>query len=151
MPESIELDPETCQRLLRADVVGRVAICTATGPHVVPVNYAVVDEFVVFRTTPYSVLGSSGRNSLLAFEIDHLDHDRQHCWSVVARGRCQWVEDMETIAAWEATLGPRPWAAGSRHLYLRLPLTDVTGRKLGLHWNPLDELPVRRAAVTESP
>ena len=56
MPEPHELDQEECNRLLRSGVVGRIAIVTPTGPYIVPVNYSVVDDMVVVRTTPYSVL-----------------------------------------------------------------------------------------------
>lgn len=144
MPDSMELTTEVCERLLRAGVVGRIALCADDGPHIVPLNYSVVDDFVVFRTSPYSVLGTSGRNSLLAFEVDHVDHDRRHSWSVIVRGRCEWIDDAEAIARIEATSGTRPWASGSRHLYLRLPMAGITGRQLGRHWQPVDELPLPR-------
>ena len=36
MPESVELSTEDCQRLLRAGTVGRVAVSTPGGPHIVP-------------------------------------------------------------------------------------------------------------------
>ena len=36
------------------------------GPHIVPVNYAVVDDALVLRTSPYSVLGGHARGSILA-------------------------------------------------------------------------------------
>ncbi|MGH3363728.1 MAG: pyridoxamine 5'-phosphate oxidase family protein, partial [Nocardioidaceae bacterium] len=52
-----ELSVDECVELLSANVVGRAAICTPSGPHVVPVNYAVDGDSIVFRTTPYSVLG----------------------------------------------------------------------------------------------
>ena len=129
MPALLEIAPEACARLVRKGVVGRVALCAADGPHIVPINYSVVDDFLVFRTSPYSVLGTFGRNSVLAFEVDHIDSGKSYSWSVVVRGRCQWVDDAETIARIEA-VGAPPWASGSRHLYLRLPLTTITGRQL---------------------
>lgn len=142
MSEPIELTAEACKRLVRTGVVGRVALCAADGPHIVPLNYSVVDDCVVFGTSPYSVLGTFGRNSLLAFEVDHIDEERRHAWSVVVRGRCQWIDDADTIArvAQIQAMGSRPWAAGSRHLYLRLPLTDITGRRLGPPGEPIDPL-----------
>lgn len=144
MPEPIDLTDDECRELLRSGVVGRVALCTADGPHVVPVNYSVVDDFVVLRTSPYSILGISARNAVLAFEVDHMDHERRHSWSVVVRGRCEWLDDTDTIDQVDAVWLPRPWASGSRPLVLRIPLTEVSGRKLGLHWRPLDELTVHR-------
>lgn len=129
MPALMEMTTEVCQRLIRKSFLGRVALCAADGPHIVPVNYSIVDDFVVFRTSPYSVVGTFGRNSMLAFEVDHIDPDEKYSWSIVVRGRCQWVDNPDTIASIEAS-GTAPWASGSRHLYLRLPMTDITGRQL---------------------
>src|SRR4028119_720576 len=61
--ESIDLSREDCAELLRAGVIGRVAVSTPTGPHIVPVNYVVMDDAIIVRTTPYSLLGSHGRNA----------------------------------------------------------------------------------------
>ena len=74
MADSRELGRSECEALLRADVVGRVAFMTPTGPHIVPVNYSVVDSGIVLSTSPYSLLGHHGRDSVLAFEIDQFDH-----------------------------------------------------------------------------
>ena len=93
MYEPFDLTETECEELLRGGLVGRVAACTPTGPHVVPVNYSVVEDAVVFRTTPYSVLGSQARGSLLAFEVDQFDYEYQRGWSVVARGRAEMVVD----------------------------------------------------------
>ncbi len=144
MNEPFELSPDECRALLSAGLVGRVAICTPVGPHIVPVNYAVVDDSVVLRTSPYSVLGSHARGTILALEVDQFDYERQHGWSVVARGRGETVTDAEELTHIRTVWEPRAWAAGQRNLYLRIRWTDLTGRRLGTGWNPSDELPVRR-------
>ncbi len=132
MPDSIDLTTEACERLLGSREVGRVAICTPDGPHVVPVTYWVEDRTVFFRTTPYSLLGTYARNSLVAFEIDHVDDGPQGSWSVVARGRCRAVDDHDQVARLEASSPPRPWASGTRTLFLSIPLSEISGRRLGL-------------------
>ena len=137
MPESVELSTEDCQRLLRARTVGRVAVSTPGGPHIVPVNYVVSGDAVIFRTSPYSVLGSHARNSLLAFEVDHLDPGQDGSWSVVARGRCEFIDDPRELDAQDDAKRPKAWVAGSRNLFLRLPLTEVSGRSLGAGRAPL--------------
>ncbi|MGH3329985.1 MAG: pyridoxamine 5'-phosphate oxidase family protein, partial [Nocardioidaceae bacterium] len=93
MHEPVELTVEECVGLLRSGVIGRVALSTPMGPRIVPVNYAVYEDTVVFRTTPYSELGTYGWNTDLAFEIDHLDYEKHQGWSVVAIGRAELVED----------------------------------------------------------
>lgn len=136
-----ELPYKTCRELLFQAVVGRVAMCTPTGPRIVPVNYRVDGESVLFRTSPYSTLGTYGRDARLAFEVDHLDHEYQNAWSVVALGRAELLEDPEEIAALRETSPPRPWAGGERHLYLRLRWDELSGRRIGGGW-PHNDPPV---------
>lgn len=144
MPALHELDHQECERLLRAGVVGRVALSTPDGPHIVPVNYAVIDDTIVIRTSPHSVLGTRGRATMLAFEIDHIDHDRHVGWSVVARGR-SWAEtDTTELARIREGWQPRPWATGARNLYLRLRWETLEGRSLGEDWTRENEYPVHR-------
>ena len=144
MADVRELGPSECEALLRAGVAGRVALSTPDGPHILPVNYSVVDGAVVIRTSPYSLLGTYGRNSTLAFEVDQFDHARQRGWSVVARGRAEAVDDPVEVDRIRRVWEPRPWAGGVRSLYVRLHWTELTGRQLGVGWNPLDEPSVRR-------
>ncbi len=144
MPESRDLSTSECETLLRAGVAGRVALVTPNGPHILPVNYSVVDGDVVIRTSPYSILGTYGRDTTLAFEVDQFDHTRQRGWSVVARGRAEAVHDTDEIERIRRVRDPRPWASGSRSLFLRLHWTELTGRQLGDSWDPVRELVVRR-------
>lgn len=144
MSEPRELSSTECERLIRAGVVGRVALSTPSGPHIVPINYSVVDDAVIMRTTPYSLLGTYGRDTTLAFEIDQFDHARHRGWSVVARGRAESVDDVDEIEQIRRTWPPRPWAGGQRSLFVRLRWTELTGRRLGEGWDPATEMPVRR-------
>ena len=145
MHESFDLNATECEELLRAGLVGRVAACTPGGPHIVPVNYAVVDDTVVLRTTPYSLLGSQNRGSVLALEVDQFDYEYHRGWSVVARGRSEAVMDADELEHIRSTWNPVSWAAGGRSLYLRFPWTELSGRRLGQGWDPLAALPVHRS------
>lgn len=145
MQDVIDLSPEQCERLVRSGVTGRIALSTPDGPHIVPVNYSVVGEAIIVRTSPYSVLGTHGRGSVLAFEIDFFDHERWRGWSVSARGRADVVTDPLELDQIRSSWEPRPWASGSRNLYLRLRWSELTGRQIGSGWDPLDTLPVQRA------
>jgi nitroimidazol reductase NimA-like FMN-containing flavoprotein (pyridoxamine 5'-phosphate oxidase superfamily) len=141
--EPFELSSEECRQLLSAGLVGRVAVCTPVGPHIVPVNYTVVDDSAIVRTTPYSVLGSQARGSILALEVDQFDYERRHGWSVVARGRADVITELGELEEIKTQWQPHAWAAGSRNLFLRVRWNELTGRRLGAGWNPVDELPVR--------
>ena len=144
MPELLELSPQECLTLLRAGVAGRIAVSTPDGPHIIPVNYSVVDDAVVVRTSPYSLLGTHGRNTVLAFEIDYFDHAYQHGWSVMARGRSEVVTDPADVEHIRSTWEPRPWATGARNLYLRSPWSELSGRRLGTGWSMQMASPVLR-------
>lgn len=131
MSSSKELSVEECVELLAAGVVGRAAICTPTGPHVAPVNYSVHRDAIVFRTAPYSVLGTYAWAGDIAFEVDHIDVERHEGWSVVALGRGEMVEDLDELEDIRWAHDPKPWAPGPRVAYVRLHWRQLTGRRIG--------------------
>ncbi len=131
MTPTLELSTTECLDLLSSGDVGRVAMATPAGPRIVPVNYALHGDAIVFRTAPYTELSTYGWNTDLAFEVDRLDHDAHSGWSVVAVGSGHVVEDSEEVAAIRAVWEPRPWAAGSRNLYVKLAWRSLTGRRVG--------------------
>jgi nitroimidazol reductase NimA-like FMN-containing flavoprotein (pyridoxamine 5'-phosphate oxidase superfamily) len=131
MAELRELSYAECRALLVRQQAGRVAVSTPDGPHIIPLNYSVVDESIVFRTTPFSVLATYGRNAKLAFEVDHFRDEQQLGWSVVVRGRADVVTDPQELAHIRQICPPFPWAEGSRNLHFRLPFQELTGRTLG--------------------
>ena len=139
-----ELPYAACRELLGGGVFGRVAVCTPAGPRILPVNYSVVDESVVFRTSDDGVVATHGWDSAIAFEVDHVDYADHKGWSVVATGRAERVENEDELAHIRRTWEPRPWAGGSRPLYVRLPWDELTGRRLGRGWTHASEMPVRR-------
>ncbi len=125
---STKMAREECELLLRSDVVGRVAMCTPTGPHVAAVAYAVLDGMIVFRASTFSVLGTHGRDAVLAFEVDGFN-EQARGWSVEATGRCEVVTSAQTLAHIAEVWPLRPWSAGMRHLVMRLPFTVLTGAR----------------------
>lgn len=108
---------------------------TPDGPHIVAVEYDVLHDSVWVRTSPYSVLGSHGRDTTLALEAEYLDPTLDVGWSVVARGRGEVVTDpaqLEALEALEARRGRRRPAAASREraLVLRVRWTELFGRRI---------------------
>jgi nitroimidazol reductase NimA-like FMN-containing flavoprotein (pyridoxamine 5'-phosphate oxidase superfamily) len=130
MAEALPLTATECEELLRQSQVGRVAVCSPDGPHVVPVNYVLLDQALVFRTSPYSVVGTHGRDAVVALEIDQVDEAHEAGWSVLARGRAVAVTDPDDVAAIRQAWSAPPWAAGMRTLYLRMARPELTGRRL---------------------
>jgi nitroimidazol reductase NimA-like FMN-containing flavoprotein (pyridoxamine 5'-phosphate oxidase superfamily) len=144
MDEPVELPYAKCRELLAGGVFGRVALCTPSGPRIFPVNYSVVSEAVVFRTSAYGMVANHDWSSPMAFEVDHVDYADHKGWSVVAIGQAERVEDPEELDHIKRTWDPRPWAGGTRPLYVRLAWDELTGRRLGGGWTHENELPVRR-------
>jgi nitroimidazol reductase NimA-like FMN-containing flavoprotein (pyridoxamine 5'-phosphate oxidase superfamily) len=144
MADAYSLEHDECLRLLKSGIIGRVAVTTPEGPHIVPVNYSMVNDLLVFRTTPYSVLGTYGRGAQMAFEIDNIDFEYHTGWSVVARGRGEVITDSRQLDEITSSWPPRPWASGSRNQYIGLRWTELTGRRLGPEIDPRRDLPTDR-------
>lgn len=126
-----EMTLEECLEMLHSGVVGRVALSTPVGPRIVPVSFAVHHAAVVFRTAPYSELGTYGMDVEVAFEVDDVDYELRQGWSVVAIGRTAVVEDPDEVAEIKRTWDPQPWAPGHRNLYLKLDWRELSGRWVG--------------------
>jgi nitroimidazol reductase NimA-like FMN-containing flavoprotein (pyridoxamine 5'-phosphate oxidase superfamily) len=128
-PELLELDPEECRARLATHGVGRVAVSTPRGPAIVPVNYAVVDGAVVFRTAPDAAPALAGGTEA-AFEVDHIDEALSQGWSVLVVGRAEYVTDAAAIQHLADEARTRPWAGGDRELWVRIAPEQVTGRRI---------------------
>ncbi|MFY9916095.1 MAG: pyridoxamine 5'-phosphate oxidase family protein [Nocardioidaceae bacterium] len=126
-----ELGRTECVELLRAKSVGRVGFVGPDGPLVLPVNYVMDGETVLFRTSPYNVMGSALRKAPAAFEVDDLDDYLQSGWSVLVQGSAGFVvDDEEAEITHERLTRPEPWAAGTRTLYIRVTAQTISGRRL---------------------
>jgi nitroimidazol reductase NimA-like FMN-containing flavoprotein (pyridoxamine 5'-phosphate oxidase superfamily) len=87
-----ELDEEQCLALIAPGGVGRIAYTSRFGPVVLPVNYALQDGAIVFRTAEHGPLdedlrtGITGADYTVAFEIDNIDLVGRKGWSVLIQG-----------------------------------------------------------------
>ena len=130
-----ELSPTECATLLDSGGIGRLAVCTPTGPLIYPLNFTVDGQSIVFRTSAYGTLASLGWGIEVAFEADHLDWSTRRGWSVVVKGRADIIEDpAEADRLRELGREPSPWARGVRRLYVRVPWREITGRTVGTEW-----------------
>ncbi|HEY6686834.1 MAG TPA: pyridoxamine 5'-phosphate oxidase family protein [Propionibacteriaceae bacterium] len=130
MPNPIEdLAESACIELLRDHHFGRVAFVEHTDglPVIMPVNYLMYGETVVFRTDPNSKLGRAMRSTTAVFEIDGIDERARTGWSVVVSGRAEEVVDSNELDELRQT-PLLPWAAGDRSQYVRIRPRLVTGR-----------------------
>jgi uncharacterized protein len=126
-----ELTDDGCRRLLGERHLGRLAFVDADGPVILPVNYALDQGAVVFRTDPGSKLDAAAAGATVAFEVDAADERDRTGWSVVVRGQAGEVAepaDLERLRA----LPLYPWAPGAKARYVRIRPASVTGRRIAL-------------------
>jgi nitroimidazol reductase NimA-like FMN-containing flavoprotein (pyridoxamine 5'-phosphate oxidase superfamily) len=128
---SRDLSYEECREILARGEVGRVALCGPSGPAILPVNYVLHRDAIVFRTGPYGSLGRLAANQQIAFEVDELDPQARSGQSVVATGRGEMLEDRDDLAEIRALADPTAWARGIKLMYVRLAWTSLSGRRVG--------------------
>ena len=124
------LSPIACDRHLRTETIGRVAVPVGDHSEIFPVNYAVDDRGdILFRTDPGTKLAAIGTTPTISFEIDGIDERNQLGWSVLAVGPAHWLASPELLAKASA-LSLQPWAAGEKAHVVRLSPTKLTGRRI---------------------
>ena len=116
-------------RLLAEHVVGRVGMTVGALPAIHPVNYRLLDGWIVFRTAAGSKLSAAATGAVLAFEIDDYDTAEHSGWSVLAVGRAEVVDDHDVaFAALDA--GLQPMAGDRRGSIVRIRPEFVSGRRI---------------------
>ncbi len=124
-----DLDREECLELLAAKSVGRIAYAVDYGARILPVNYVLADGSITFRTVPDGQIFHHALNSMCAFQIDDTDEFFESGWSVVAIGRLELATGHDFDHMRYGKL-PQPWATGSRYMFVRLPCTQLSGRRV---------------------
>ncbi len=120
---------DSCLSLLAAVSVGRIGFVADGEVVVLPVNFVMDGQCVVFRTATGSKLGGAEDRIPVAFEADNYDDITQSGWSVMVSGRAEVVEDDAEIARL-SRLGLRSWASAlDRPFWIRIRPTSVNGRR----------------------
>ncbi|KAB1139860.1 DUF1918 domain-containing protein [Streptomyces luteolifulvus] len=129
-PQLRELGPEECRTLLSTHGVGRIAVSPSDGrPAIVPVNYEVIDDEIVFRTAPDSV-PAAAVGTEVAFEVDHVDEALSQGWSVLAVGPASVVTQPDVARRLTQRAHTTPWAGGEREMWVSIRPTSLTGRRI---------------------
>jgi nitroimidazol reductase NimA-like FMN-containing flavoprotein (pyridoxamine 5'-phosphate oxidase superfamily) len=124
--ELTELGRDECLALLSAHSVGRIAVTGVDGlPFVVPVNYRLRGDSVVFRTDRGTKLDALGRHPV-AFQIDEIDPIAQTGWSVLVQGVAHESPPHEL-----APVHVEPWV-GPKHHWIQVVPRFISGRRIGL-------------------
>ncbi len=125
-----DLGREDCLELLEREHVGRVALTARALPIVLPVNFALLDGDIVWRSAQGTKLNDASAGFVVAFEVDHYELEQQHGWSVMVQGLAHVVTDDEELdRAMELPL--EPWALdGTADRYVCLVPNVVTGMRI---------------------
>lgn len=131
-PLITSLTPDECRGLLSTQQVGRIGFVLNGQPDVLPVNYVMDGDAVVFATSPGSKLMGTTR-STVAFEVDHVDVKSRSGWSVVIHAIAQEITDLDTSSVRQRlqSLPLSPWPGGMYHILVRIPTLTISGRRVG--------------------
>ena len=125
------LDREECIRLMEGHPagVGRVALA-GPRPVIFPVNYAIDNGNIVFRTDAGTKFHAAVHKAFVAFEVDWVEPTWQTGWSVVVRGQAHLVTDPDELKR-VRRLPLLPWAEGDKENFVSIETKLISGRRLG--------------------
>lgn len=125
------LPRDECLCLLASHEVGRLAVVEGHQPLVFPVNYVLDGDAVVIRTATGTKLYATTRGPV-AFEVDDIDRERRTGWSVLVTGLAAEITDRDRpdLVQRLRETALEPWPQGEKPNLLRLPATEITGRRI---------------------
>jgi len=130
----LPLTDDECWHYLRSQQLGRVGISVDGRLHIFPVNYAVGENSIVFRTAPGAKL-AHGVGSAVCFEIDGYDHHSLEGWSVMAWGTLEEITDLRNDRSRALRrLQVQPLAPGTRPHWVAIPVDSLSGRFFNGGW-----------------
>lgn len=125
-----ELSRTECLDLLASASVGRLGLLVDGRPEVLPVNYALDGESVLFRTAEGTVLNQASL-AVVAFEVDDIDAQSHAGWSVMVQGVARDIGDaIDPTSERLRRLSLVTWAPGGRPRWFRIHADKITGRRL---------------------
>jgi nitroimidazol reductase NimA-like FMN-containing flavoprotein (pyridoxamine 5'-phosphate oxidase superfamily) len=129
------LDEAECLRLIAPGGIGRLAFDGRFDLTVLPVNYKLVGDTVLFRTVHEGATEEDLRTGIphaefrVAFEVDDFDPVTREGWSVLLQGPARHVDSAEERAAALAA-DVESWAGGQRDQFIRITPVRITGRRI---------------------
>lgn len=116
-------------------------------PVALPVNFALLDDDIVFRSSPGTKLSAAVEGAVVGFEVDRIDPVFESGWSVLIQGPSSVMTDDEELLR-ARRLHLRAWAPGERTHFVRIRSESVSGRRflspahaLADTWDDEDEAP----------
>jgi len=113
--------------------LGRLITDVDGQPEVFPVNFAVQERTILFRTAEGTKLVSAAINDRVLFEVDQ--YDLNAGWSVIVKGSARLVRNSEDLDA-ASQAGLRSWTATTKQHFVRIRPLSVTGRRFAFDVAP---------------
>jgi hypothetical protein len=119
-----------CFGLLESVPLGRIGFVASGEVAILPVNFRVDGQDVVFRAGAGSKLSAVEVGHYVVFEADSYDAATGTGWSVVVNGLAEVVDSDEEAARLDA-LGLSSWGGGaSGRVWVRIRPSSITGRRI---------------------
>jgi uncharacterized protein len=118
-----------CFLLVKSVPVGRIGFVAGGEVVILPVNFAVDGQDIVFRAAAGSKLSAVEVGQYVWFETDSYDAATQTGWSVVVKGLAEIVDSDEEAARLD-TLGLSSWGEGGAPVWVRIRPASISGRRI---------------------
>lgn len=128
LPLLESLDREDCLRLLATQTLGRIGITVRALPVVLPVNFALLEDSVVFRTIPGTELDAATNNAVVAFEVDSYEFSGSSGWSVLVIGNATRLPDDDVNGAEALEIDAWPLDGQASH-FVSVESAQISGRR----------------------
>jgi len=122
----VEMTPEENWNLLEHALLGRLALSVRDDVDIFPINFAVFEGALYFRTSPGSKLAELTANPRVALEADR--YDDETAASVIVKGIAERLELQSDIDRADA-LDLRPWIPTLKYRWVRIVPTRISGRR----------------------
>jgi nitroimidazol reductase NimA-like FMN-containing flavoprotein (pyridoxamine 5'-phosphate oxidase superfamily) len=123
-----ELDVQQCWELLASVEVGRLAVSVSGDVDIFPLNFAIDDGAVLFRSAEGTKLVEVVLAGRVAFEVDGYEPAHGRAWSVVLKGSAEVLDHFSDIYRAE-DLPLFPWNASPKERFVRIVPDKMTGRR----------------------
>lgn len=133
-PVSVLSEAQAWERLAGV-TLGRLVTAFGGQLEIFPVNFAVQDSTLLFRTAEGTKLFTTVMNDQVLFEVD--DHSVTEGWSVVVRGTARMLNTAEEIREAESAR-LMPWLPTVKTRYVRIVPSQITARSFRFGPEPDD-------------
>lgn len=122
------LDRGECLRLLATATLGRIAVTAGGLPTVLPVNFRLHGDRLLFRTGQGTKLQAATRNAVVAFEVDAFDPTYHSGWSVVVTGVARELTDPYELDTLRGQIAR--WVPGEDGRIVAISTEVISGRRI---------------------